>query len=123
MSDNPYVRVRIQISNVIVEVQPNRIKQRIIDKALLQTALIALIPSRVTVAYGCPCRPNFGAAAGEEEVVVQLVFLDGRTAVPDKPESRSSFDGDDYGAVVRRHKDVTPKPISVRFPTERIFLG
>lgn len=122
MSNDPDVRVRIQIGDVVVEVHANRIEQRILEEALLQTVLITLVSSGVATAYRCPGGPDLGAAAGEKKVVVQLVFLDGGAAVPDEPESRSSFDRNDNGAVVRRHKDVTPESIRVRLPTERIRL-
>lgn len=122
MSNNPDIRVRIQVRDVIVKVRPDRIEQRILDEALLQTGLVASIPPRMTVAYGRPGRSDLGAAAREEEVIVQFILLDRRTAVSDEPESRGSFDGYDYGAVVRRHKYVTPEPIRVRFPTEGICL-
>ena len=55
----------------------------------------------MTITHRRPGRSDLGAAAGEEEVIVQFVFLDCGTAVSDEPKSRGSFDGDDYGAVVR----------------------
>jgi hypothetical protein len=87
MPNDPDVRVRVQIGDVVVEIHPDRIEQRILDEALLQTALVASVSSRMTIAYGSPGRSDLGAAAGEEEVIVQFVFLDGRTTVSDEPES------------------------------------
>ena len=101
MSNHPDVRIRIQISDVIVKVHPDRVEQRIFDKALLQTVLIAGVSPRMTIAHGRPGGSDLGAAAGEEEVIVQFVLLDCGTTVSDEPESRGSFNGDDYGAVVR----------------------
>jgi len=101
MPNHPDIRVRIQIRDVIIKVHADRIEQRILDKALLQTILIASVPPRMAIAHGSPGRSDLGAAAGEEEVIVQFVFLDCGTAVSDEPESRGSFNGDNYCAVVR----------------------
>jgi hypothetical protein len=101
MSSDPDIRVRVQIRDVVIEVHSNRIEQRILDKTLLQTTLITIISTRVTIAHGRPSGSDLGTAAGEQKVIVQFVLLDGRTAVSDEPESRSSLNGNDYGAVVR----------------------
>jgi hypothetical protein len=87
MSNDPDVRVRIQIGDVVVKVNPDWIEQRILDEALLQTGLIASVPPRMTIAYGSPGRSNLGTAAGKEEIIVQFIFLDCRAPVSDEPES------------------------------------
>jgi len=87
MSNHPDVRVRVQIRDVIVKVHADRIEQRIFNEASLQTILIASVSPRMTVANGSPGRSDFGAAAGEEEVIVQFIFPDRRTTVSDEPES------------------------------------
>ena len=85
VSDDPDVRVRVQIGDVIVEVHSDRIEQRFFDEAFLQAALVASVSSRMAIAHGSPGRPDFGATAGEEDVIVQFVFFNRRTAVSDEP--------------------------------------
>ena len=100
MSNDPDVRVWVQIGDVVVKVHSDRIEQRILDEAPLQTVLVASVSPRMTIAYGRPGGSDLSAAAGEEEVIVQFVLLDCRTAVSNEPESRGSFDSNDYGAIV-----------------------
>lgn len=101
MSNDPDVRVRIQIGDVVVEIHSDRIEQGLLDEAVLQAALVAAISSRMTIAHGRPGRSDFGTAAGEEKVVVQFVFPDGGASVSNEPEGRRSLDSDDHGAVIR----------------------
>ena len=122
MSNDPDVRFRIQIGDVVVEIHSDRIEQRLLEEAFLQAGLVATISSRMTTTHGRPGRSDFGTTAREEKVVVQFVFPDCGASVSNEPEGRRSFDRDNHGAVIRRHEYVAPEPIRVGLPTKWIRL-
>lgn len=54
----------------------NGIERAIVNKGVLNTCLVAFVSARIAITDRAPSWPYASAAAGEEEIVVELVFLD-----------------------------------------------
>ena len=74
----------------------------------------------MAVAYGSPRPTDARATATEQEVVIQLVLLYGRSAVDDW--DRRALDSEHHSAVVLRREHVAPEAIIIGLPSDRHTL-
>jgi hypothetical protein len=78
VADDPDVRLGIHVREVVVEIRADGIEQAVVNERLLDAISAALPAAAIAPADGRPRPVDARAAAAEQQVVVQLVFLDGR---------------------------------------------
>jgi hypothetical protein len=112
VTSKPDVGVGIHIRDVVVQVlshqlghwglrgthRADRGVHAVLDQRFLNTCLSTLVASSIAVAHGRPAKVDSSTAAGEQEVVVELVILGSRSA-DTQYTGRGTFDGDDHRRV------------------------
>ena len=94
------------------------VKQAVLDERVREARAVAAPLLRVAVADLAedPGEVDARAAAGEEQVVVELVLLARRAL------QRRALDGEHDGAVVGREEDVPAEAVGVGFPADGVGL-
>lgn len=138
MADNPDVRLRVHIREVVVKVlhkanliaegrterradRANGVEQAVVDERSLDAVYVALPAAAIAPADGCPCPVDAGAAAAEQQVIVQLVLLGGRAPAA-KYTSRCALERQNDRRIIGRRKNVPAEAVCIGLPSKRIRL-
>lgn len=115
VADNPYIRIRVNLSHVGIQFSRSLIVSVLSPQCLGDASVVAAIRAGSTVAYLVP-RPLalLSTTAAEEEVVILLVVCRGSFSVENG--SRGTLQPNDNGRVGLIGENVTSQ--SILFPTK-----